>query len=228
MINLYRAVRSAHLNQPFGFNQAFAKLDSNGQPIRPFEIITLPDGQPCPVGYTPFYKILGMNGHNGDDWMAYHGEPVYFEATDGNAQPIEGTCYTEIDPDGGKGVDIVFQDPATGEWFQLKEWHLLDQVVHDGQKIKSGDLIGYADTTGASSGDHLHDGFKPLNSANLEDKKFPNNGYTGAVDPRTYPNVNDYRSTSFILDVLNLKQQLTILQMLYKLLSLLKGRSNLQ
>jgi len=224
MINLYRAVKSSHLNQAFGENLVCVKVDEYGTAIRPFRVAGGLFPSLCPPGYRRFYPLIGMKGHNGRDWMAYHGEPVYFSATNGSADPIVGTCYTEIDADGGKGVDIVFQDPDTLEWFQLKEWHLLEQKVYDGQVIKSGDLIGYADSTGASGGDHLHNGLKPLNSNNLEKKKFPANGYTGAVDPVTYPGIQDYQATSFILDILNRKQQLTLLQMVYELLSIIKGR----
>lgn len=222
MINLYRAIKSNHLNQAFGNNLPCAKLGADDQPIRPFQIVTGADAQICPVGYVKFYPLLGLNGHNGQDWMAYHGEPVYFNATDKDENPIEGTCYTEVDADGGKGVDVIFQDPEIKEWLQLKYWHLLEPKVYDGQKVKSGDLIGLADTTGASSGDHLHEGFKPLLSNNLEDKKFPNNGFTGAMNVSIYPNVTDYQNDSFILDILGLKQQLNLLQQLFKLLTLLK------
>ena len=227
MINLYRAVKSSHLNQPFGFNLSWAKLWSDGLPLRPFVIAS---GPTCPQGYAPFYQLIGMKGHNGDDWMAYHGEPVYFGAMDGNAHPLNAVCYTEVDPDGGIGVDLIFQDPDTQALYQLKEWHLMQVNVHDGEIIKSGDCIGLADSTGASSGDHLHEGFKPLNSDKLEDKKYPDNGYTGAVDPRLEPNVRDYRGSSFILDILNLEQQLTLAQQVFKLMqqlvSIFKGRNN--
>lgn len=216
-------MKSAHLNQKFGFNLACAKLGADGQPIRPFVIITIPDGAPVPAGYALFYPLIGLRGHNGRDFMAFHGEFVYFAATDGNGNSIQGTCWTEVDADGGIGVDIIFQDPDTKEWFQLKLWHLLKPLVSDGQKIKSGDLIGLADTTGASSGNHLHDGFKPLNSGNLEDKKFPNNGYTGAIDPATYAGIADHQEADFILDILNLEQQLTLLQQVYKLMLVLKN-----
>lgn len=223
MINLYRGVKSAHLNQPFGYNLACAKLDANGQPIRPFQIITIAASAPVPAGYARFYPLIGLAGHNGRDWMAFRSEPVYFSATDGNINPIEGICYTEIDQDGGKGVNILFKDPDTGAWYQLKEWHLLEHKVYDGQRIKSGDLIGLADSTGASSGDHLHDGFKPLASEKLEDKKYPNNGYYGGVDPAKEQGINDYQESSFILDVLNLKQQLTLLQRINQLLLAIKN-----
>ena len=156
--------------------------------------------------------------------MAYHSEPAYFCATGKLGKPIEATCWTETDADGGKGVDIVFQDPDTGAWYQLKEWHLLEAKVYDGQKIRSGDLIGLCDSTGASSGDHLHEGLKPLKSGNLEDKLYPENSYTGAVDPAGCAGVSDYQASSFILDILNLTQQLTLLQRVYQLLAILKGR----
>lgn len=224
MINLYRAVRSAHLNQAFAENNACCQTDANGKPLQPFKVLGGIYPATCPIGSVKFYEAIGMKGHNGRDWMAYHGEPVYFAATDGSLNPIAGTCYTEVDSSGGIGVDIIFQDPVSLAWKQLKLWHLLKVNVFDGQVIKSGDCIGWADNTGASGGDHLHDGFKPLNSSNLEDKQFPNNGYTGAIDPATDPDVHDFQASSFILDVLNLNQQLTLMQRLFKLLLLLKGR----
>ena len=56
-------------------------------------------------------------------------------------------------------------------------------------KVNNGDLIGYADNTGASTGSHLHYGLKPVAKGegwgtyyNLEQK----NGYNGAVDPQPY------------------------------------------
>ncbi len=225
MINLYRATRSANLTQPFGWNRAIVKLGADGQPLRPYQVRAIGDHDAVPEGWARFYTaVLGMLGHNGRDWAAWRGEPAYFSATDGNCGPIEATCFTETDQDGGRGVDIVFQDPDAGAWWQLKEWHLLSATVYDGQKIKSGDQFGLCDSTGASSGDHLHDGLKPLNSSNLEDKAAPDNGYTGAVNPATAPNVRDYQEDSFILDVLNLKQQLTLLQQIIRIFSILKGR----
>lgn len=224
MINLYRAVKSAHLNQPFAYNQSIAKVDATGKPILPYVISTIGQGASVPPGYVLFYPLLGMKGHDGDDWAAYHGEPVYFGATDGKGNPIEGTCYDAADNDGGLGVDVVFQDPDTGKWAKLREWHFLNSAVANGQKIKSGDLIGHADSTGASSGDHCHEGYKPLNSSNPSDQTFAGNGYNAAVDPRTVPDITNNRDNNFVLDVLNLEQQLTLVQQIYRLLAILKGR----
>lgn len=61
---------------------------------------------------------------------------------------------------------------------------------HSGIQIKRGDLLGYADNTGLSTGDHLHFGLKPVLSANEAPFTWttvnPNNGYLGAIDPTPY------------------------------------------
>ena len=62
-------------------------------------------------------------------------------------------------------------------------------VSNIGIPVETGDLIGYADNTGASTGDHLHFSIKPclINEANgiwynVEQK----NGFNGSIDPQPY------------------------------------------
>jgi len=65
--------------------------------------------------------------------------------------------------------------------FKTRYWHFIALDVHVGDRISTGQLIGYADSTGYSTGDHLHFEVKPLNpdGSNM----FPLNGFFGAVDP---------------------------------------------
>ncbi len=61
-----------------------------------------------------------------------------------------------------------------------------DGALHD---VKAGDLIGYADNTGApyeSSGDHLHFAKMELNEVGTSTT--PNNGFSGYTDPLPFFN----------------------------------------
>lgn len=149
-------------------------------PIKPFRVT-----QPFGVN-GEYYRSNGINiaGHNGLDLQAMHNQPVYASH--------DGVCYPEIDDKQGNGVVIRSDEEMDWEGKKIRMktiyWHLVkaDAVVKTGQKVKAGDLIGYADNTGFSTGDHLHFGLKPQawnendwTWANLEQ----NNGYFGAIDP---------------------------------------------
>lgn len=163
-LELYYPVKPFHLNQGFGENpEYYAKFkDQFGNP----------------------YK-----GHNGWDFMAVHGEPVY--AT------IDGNAVYLTDPHGGVGVIITSNEPlqhASGtSWIKTKHWHLIGDTdpkfpkPFEEKDVKVGDLIGYADNTGApweSNGDHLHFGLEPVDkNGNLVN---PGNGFNGEIDPTPY------------------------------------------
>lgn len=120
---------------------------------------------------SPIYTNQGLKGHNGIDLFTRHGQEVY--ATH------DGICSPQVDDHGGNGIVL------TGDKILSIYWHLLDSnaVVHTGQVVKAGDLIGYADSTGVSTGDHLHFGFQ------IKDETFdPYNGYNGYIDPLPYFN----------------------------------------
>ena len=142
-----------------------------------------------------FYKDQGMVGHNGIDFYTVHGQPVY--------AAHDGVCYPEIDSSGGNGVVIRTNEafdydgpnaPVSGKvYFKTIYWHLVNAhaVVKTGQVVKAGDLIGYADSTGKSTGDHLHFGLKPQ-AYNEDNFSWYNvdqaGGYLGAIDPAPYFN----------------------------------------
>lgn len=153
-------------------------------------------------------KYGGIKGHNGIDFQAYHGQPVY--------AAHDGMAYYEYDGNQGQGVvlrtNYAFDD-GLGGWCYYKTiyWHMCDcvkepqftspiykavgykpdqtGVSQTGIAVKRGDLLGYADNTGASSGDHLHFGLKPQ-AQNESNGAWYNpaqdNGYNGAIDPQPF------------------------------------------
>ncbi len=141
------------------------------------------------------YGAQGMKGHGGVDFVANHGTEVYASH--------DGVAYYQIDDAGGHGVIII-----TEEQFEYKDreayyksiyWHLINPLsepeyrspIQDfpyGKKVKTGELIGYADNTGTSTGNHLHWGLKPVEKVNnyLYKNIEQDNGYFGAIDPILY------------------------------------------
>lgn len=139
-------------------------------------------------------KYGGIKGHNGIDFFAGHGTFVY--ATH------DGFAHYEIDDGQGHGVVIVsdktYDYKGQQVYFKSIYWHLCDSSKepqfkspvegHDLLKVRTGDLIGYADNTGASTGDHLHFGLKPC--LKMPNGSYENietlNGYLGAINPAPY------------------------------------------
>lgn len=164
---LFYPAKPLHINQSFGAN---------------------------PEYYTKFHDQFGnpYKGHDGTDFMAVHGQPVY--------APLDGLASYSTDSHGGEGVTIMTEealDYAGGTaWFQALHWHLIGdsdlaypKPLTGTVRVKAGDLIGYANNTGApyeSSGDHLHFGLKPVdkNGKLLQ----PANGFNGAIDATPYFN----------------------------------------
>ena len=70
----------------------------------------------------PVYTSMGLAGHNGIDFNAYHGQPVYASH--------DGTCYPEIDDKGGNGVvirsDKAYEYESQEVYFKTIYWHLID------------------------------------------------------------------------------------------------------
>lgn len=160
-----------------------------------------------------YYQQHGINvkGHNGVDLRAKHGQPVY--ATH------DGIAYHEVDSSSGCGVVLIgneYDYKGGKAYFKTIYWHLADyskepalkSPVLDWQQknkgkpksVKKGDIIGYADNTGLSTGDHLHWGLKAIKPGNPQDDGQDaadigigkwvtldyGNGYLGSIDPLPY------------------------------------------
>ena len=169
----------------------------------------------------PLYKDLGMLGHNGIDMAAPVGEPV-LAAHDG--------VVTYAGTDSREGVGVVLRTSETYEYqgkevyFKTIYWHLLSTIpVLVNQKVKIGDTIGFADTTGYAKGSHLHFGLKPIAEGENEwtwSNVAQNNGYLGAIDPEPYFSpMSAYQLTSIIR---NIRETLSRVSLIIRLLILKK------
>lgn len=186
MIKLTRPVQK--IPSPF----VFAPRSASGNS---FNLITQSFGE----NLAPFYKQLGLLGHNGLDFIAPMGSEV-FAAHDGMITKTYDISNSS--PTIGYGVWITHP-----EGWQTVYFHLKDVLVKVGQVVKAGDLIGHADNTGQyTTGSHLHFGLYPLNAVKT-------NGYDGAIDPIKYFSIEEI--TGIIQNNMNVSTE--ILKKLYLL-----------
>lgn len=94
---------------------------------------------------------------------------------------------------------IIADVPASGsdKEFSVKELYLLlagEERVKVKSGVQPGELVGYGDSTGASGGNHVHDGFKYCDQGG--NGIHEDNGYYGAID------ISDSFVNKFILDEL--------------------------
>ena len=115
------------------------------------------------------YKKIGFPGHNGIDYGIPNGTPIYCAAP--------GTVAAVSFENGGYGnyVKVAHKDGAKN--FYTYYAHLDSAAVKPGQNLPAGELVGYSNNTGFSTGPHLHFGLKVDGE---------NPAYKGYVDPMPY------------------------------------------
>ena len=128
-------------------------------------------------GNEAVYSQFGLKGHNGLDWGCPRGTPV-LAVHDGEIQfLIENTNYGT---GYGKNVRLYFEED--GFVYDCVYGHL-DRYEGEPRKVQQGEIIGYTDNTGFSTGDHLHFGMRKLLNGVIVDY---NNGYFGYFDPTPF------------------------------------------
>lgn len=141
----------------------------------------------------PIYKTWGLLGHNGLDCV--RGKGFNISGSNVRASHDGEVTYAGADFLSGYGVVIrtleQFLDiDGNPQYFKSIYWHLDPKIlVRVGQKVKIGDIVGLADSTGRVTAAHLHFGLKPIVSGESMwtwDNVFQANGYNGAVDPEPY------------------------------------------
>ena len=129
----------------------------------------------------PLYKEIGLKGHNGLDIAYVKGTPV--------VAPIR--CFITTASNGGTGYGKYVRantETIDGEFLELTFGHLDEVVVETGKWVEEGTILGYGDSTGNSTGHHLHFGIRiheTLPNGNTQIKNY-DNGYWGSVDPELY------------------------------------------
>lgn len=111
------------------------------QPIANKELIALASGFGMRVH--PVYKVKKM--HAGIDFAAVIGTPIYATA-DGVVDVVQ-VSFSGY----GKMVEL---DHGFG--YRTRYAHMHGFAVHQGQRVKRGELIGYVGDTGLSTAPHLH------------------------------------------------------------------------
>ena len=115
------------------------------------------------------YKKWGFPGHNGVDYGIPNGTPINSAAA--------GTISQVSFENGGYGNYVKIAHKAGTKNYYTYYAHLASAAVAAGQKVKAGQVIGYSNNTGASTGPHLHFGLK------IDGE---NPAYKGYVDPMPY------------------------------------------
>lgn len=107
-----------------------------------------------PISYTRFSSPFGMRLHpvygdyrlhNGVDLSAPEGTPIY-------ASRAGKVIVATYGASGGNYVMIDHMDDT----YTTMYLHMTRYIVHVGQNVAAGELIGYCGSTGVSTGPHLH------------------------------------------------------------------------
>lgn len=110
------------------------------QPVKSV-YVTAPFGRPG--GWAAGY-------HTGIDYRAANGTPIY--AT--KSGTVTGVGWYSWGP--SYGLHVVIQSFHLGRSIRHGYAHLTRAAVYPGQKVKTGELIGYSGSTGNVTGPHLH------------------------------------------------------------------------
>ena len=121
------------------------------------------------------YSRFGMPGHEGVDIRALTNTNIY-SCADGVVYRV----HTNPDPRVhayGRHVRVRHEDG-----YKTVYGHLARPLVKEGQELKAGELLGIADSTGASTGAHLHLTLKRDGATDRGETKYPKD----IIDPTPF------------------------------------------
>lgn len=209
-------------------------------PIDNFTMRKYPDGSVTQwFGENPdLYKRFGLDGHNGHDYVAPHGTPLY---------AVEDCIVLEVklsDDGYGKHVRLLSLDRDSNQI--SREWtygHCDTISTRQGRIVRAGEQIATMGNTGfvvsgstpywksnPYAGTHLHLGLRMAKVVEKGGWSYPNspvkmktqdydNGYMGGVDPYPFLAGLSQSETRYR------KQLLTVVSLLNKFISLWKAKN---
>ena len=133
-------------------------------------------------GHLADYSQFGLIGHNGIDYPAPKGTLIYAVA--------DGYIVEQTSKETGYGLRITQRIFYKGKHYLLVYGHMerLENPVDvpydwnlKSYPVQEGQVIGYVDSTGFSTGHHLHFGAYEYTESGI--KLNINNGYQGAINP---------------------------------------------
>ena len=160
------------------FAQRIVDADRYGQKRKSFYLVWPTDYSVITQKYAAnpqIYSRFGMPGHEGVDIRALTNTNVYCCA--------DGVVYrVHNDPDPrvhayGKHVRVRHKDG-----YKTVYGHLARPLVREGQELKAGELLGKANSTGASTGSHLHLTLKRDGATDRGETNFPKD----IIDPSPF------------------------------------------
>lgn len=131
------------------------------------------------------YAQFGLLGHNGLDYVAAKGTKIY--------AACDGWIVEQTSKETGYGLRITHRAGMDGRYYMILYGHMerlekpFDMTWNWNDKsypVKAGQLIGYVDSTGFSTGHHLHFGLFEMDSNG--NRLNINNGYGGAINPTSF------------------------------------------
>ncbi len=158
------------------FEKRIEANDRYGQRLRPFYVLWATD---YPVVTQPFgvnpqiYHRFGLPGHEGIDMRALTNTNIY--------AAFDGVVY-EVFRDAKNHAYGIHVRLRHRDSYKTVYAHLAKPLVGVGEEVKGGQLIGKADSTGASTGAHLHLTLKRDGATARGETRYPKD----IIDPTPY------------------------------------------
>ncbi len=133
-----------------------------------YGVITQPFGVNAHI-----YRRYGLPGHEGVDIRAPYNSPIYAGAG--------GKVYLVHDGRRNHAYGIHVRIQHSGGYKTIYA-HMSRALVKEGERVEAGQRIGLADSTGNSSGSHLHITLKKEGATERGETRFPSD----IIDPTPY------------------------------------------